>query len=78
MICVSVPLQQRLQEKWWHDFIREGQCACVPSWYNGDQVHAGSIVQAGPQKVSFLTWSDWLQLSATVTVFIIWGKKKPG
>lgn len=55
IICVSVPLQQRLQGKGWHDAIREGQCACVPPWYNGDQVHAGSIIQAGPQKVSFLT-----------------------
>lgn len=53
IICVTFPLQQG--GKWWRDFNREGQCACVPSWFNGDQVHAGSIIQAGLQKVSFLT-----------------------
>lgn len=35
------------------DFVRAGQCACFPSWYTWDKLHAGGLVPTVPQKVSF-------------------------
>lgn len=45
--------EQQSRERRRHDLIGAGQCAGFPSWHTRDKLHAGSLGQARPQKVSF-------------------------